>query len=271
MGARPQQRNMVTFQDAKQRFSNRAEDYAKYRPGYPREILGWMCTGCQFLPDHVIADIGSGTGLLSRMFLENGNPLFGVEPNAEMREAGEQSLGAYPKFTSVAGSAEATTLPDDSVDFVVAGQAFHWFDAEPTRQEFRRILKKGGRVVIVWNERLLDTTPFLREYEAMLRQFGTDYARVNESHPRNEQMLEFFGNNEFTSHTLPNYQEFDFDGLSGRLRSSSYAPGPENPQFAPMMRELRRIFDAHQVNGKVRMDYSTRVYAGTLDLLGMGE
>ena len=257
----------MTFQDAKQRFSNRAEDYAKYRPGYPHEILGLMCTWCQFSTDHVIADIGSGTGLLSRIFLENGNPLFGVEPNADMREVGEQLLGGYPKFTSVAGSAEATTLPDDRVDFVVAGQAFHWFDVGPARREFRRILKTGGRVVIVWNERLLDTTPFLREYDAMLRQFGTDYARVNESYPRNEQMLEFFGKNEFTSHTLRNYQEFDSDGLSGRLRSSSYAPGPENPQFEPMMQQLRRIFEAHQVNGKVCMEYSTRVYTGALDVL----
>lgn len=257
----------MTFQDAKQRFSSRAEDYAKYRPGYPREILGLMSTWCDFSPERVIADIGSGTGLLSQVFLENGNRVFGVEPNAEMRQAGKEFLRQYPRFTSVAGSAEATTLPDDSVDFVTAGQAFHWFDVESIRREFRRILKTGWRVVIVWNERLLGTTPFLREYEELLRQFGTDYARVHESYPRNEQMLEFFGNNEFTSHTLPNFQEFAFDGLSGRLRSSSYAPGPENPQFEPMMQELRRIFDAHQVNGKVRMEYNTRIYTGRLDVL----
>jgi len=258
---------MTTFQDAKQRFSDRAEDYAKYRPGYPREILGLLDTWCDLSPDHVIADIGSGTGLLSRIFLENGNRVLGVEPNAEMREAGEEFLKQYPKFTSVAGSAEATTLPDDSVDFVTAAQAFHWFDVEPTRREFQRILKTGGRMVIVWNERLLHTTLFLRDYEGLLRQFGTDYARVNERYPRNEQMLEFFGKNEFTSHTLPNFQEFDFDGLSGRLRSSSYAPTPENPRFEPMMEELRRIFDAHQVNGKVRMEYRTRIYTGRLDVL----
>jgi len=132
---------------------------------------------------------------------------------------------------------------------------------------FQRILKTGGRMVIVWNERLLHTTLFLRDYEGLLRQFGTDYARVNERYPRNEQMLEFFGKNEFTSHTLPNFQEFDFDGLSGRLRSSSYAPTPENPRFEPMMEELRRIFDAHQVNGKVRMEYRTRIYTGRLDVL----
>ncbi|HXJ10908.1 MAG TPA: hypothetical protein VNH19_01440, partial [Candidatus Limnocylindrales bacterium] len=116
-----------------------------------------------------------------------------------------------------------------------------------------------------WNERLVDETPFLREYEALLNRFGTDYARVNESYPRAEQMLEFYGANEFTSHSLPNFQEFDFAGLSGRLRSSSYAPPPGHPQFEPMMKELRRLFDAHHQGGVVRMDYRTRVYAGKLD------
>jgi len=257
----------MTFQDAKQRFSNRAEDYARYRPGYPREILDLMSKWCRFSPAHVIADIGSGTGLLSRIFLENGNRVFGVEPNAEMRAAGEEFLSRYPRFISVAGSAEATNLPEESVDFVAAAQAFHWFDREPTRREFRRILKPGGRVVILWNERSLDETPFLRDYEALLREFGTDYARVHESYPRSEQMLEFFGRNEFTSHVLPNFQDFDFDGLSGRLRSSSYAPAPGHRQFDPMMAELRRIFDAHQVNGNVRMEYKTRMYTGRLDVL----
>jgi SAM-dependent methyltransferase len=258
----------MTFDDAKQRFSNRAEDYARYRPGYPREILQVLGTWCRFSSEDVIADIGSGTGLLSQIFLANGNRVFGVEPNAEMRAAGEEFLKRFARFTSVAGAAEATNLPDDRVDFVAAGQAFHWFDPEPTRKEFHRILKTGGRVLVIWNERLLDETAFLREYEALLRQFGTDYARVRESYPRAEQMLEFFGKNEFTLHTLPNAQEFDFDGLSGRLRSSSYAPTPNHPQFAPMMEELQRIFAAYHVSGKVRMEYSTRIYAGKLDLLG---
>ena len=257
----------MTLQDPQQRFSNRAADYAKYRPGYPCEIVSVMNTWCHFSPQHVIADIGSGTGLLSQIFLQNGNRVYGVEPNAEMRAAGEEFLKRYAGFTSIVGSAEATELPDDSVDFVTAGQAFHWFRVQAARKEFRRILKPGGRVVIVWNERLLDTTPFLREYEALLRRLGTDYSRVNESYPRVEQMLEFFGKNEFTSHSLPNFQEFDCQGLSGRLRSSSYAPTMEDPQFAPMMAELRRIFAAHQKNGKVRMEYSTRIYAGKLDRL----
>jgi SAM-dependent methyltransferase len=254
----------VSFADAKQRFSNRADDYARYRPGYPREVLHVLGTWCALKPDHVIADIGSGTGLLTKLFLENGNRVLGVEPNAEMRAAGEEFLGSYKNFTSIAGSAENTTLPDNSVDFVAAAQAFHWFDLEPTRREFLRILKPHGRVIIIWNERLLDTTAFLRDYEALLHRFGTDYARVNESYPRADQMLTFFSPNEFTSHVLPNFQEFDLAGLSGRLRSSSYAPAPGHPQFEPMMEELQRIFVAHQENGVVRMEYRTHVYTGML-------
>jgi len=258
----------MTFADSKQRFSNRAADYARYRPGYPREVLDVLRAWCGLKPEHVIADIGCGTGLLSKLFLENGNRVFGVEPNAEMRMAGEEFLSSFGTFTSVAGSAEATTLPSDSVDFVAAAQAFHWFDPEPTRREFQRILKTHGRVIILWNERLLEETAFLRDYEALLRRFGTDYARVNESYPRAEQILAFFGANEFTSHSLPNAQEFDFEGLSGRLRSSSYAPALGHPQFEPMMEELQRIFAAHQQNGVVRMEYRTRIYTGKLDSIG---
>jgi SAM-dependent methyltransferase len=260
--------NSPTFADSKERFSNRAADYARYRPGYPREILHLLSAWCGLKPEHTIADIGSGTGLLTRLFLDNGNHVFGVEPNTEMRAAGEEFLGSYRNFSSISGSAEATTLPSESVDFVAAAQAFHWFTPEPTRREFQRILKMQGRVIILWNERLLDTTPFLCDYEALLRRFGTDYARVNESYPRAEQMLAFFGPNEFTAHSLENFQEFDFEGLRGRLRSSSYAPAPGHPQFEPLMKELQRIFAAHQQNGVVRMEYRTRVYTGKLDSIG---
>jgi SAM-dependent methyltransferase len=258
----------MSLSDAKQRFSNRVADYVRYRPSYPAEILPLLKTWTNFRAEHVVADVGSGTGLLSKLFLDFGNRVLGIEPNAEMRAAGEELLSSYPNFKSVAGSAEATTLPCDSVDFVAAGQAFHWFQMPAARDEFRRILKSGGRVLVIWNERLLDETAFLREYEALLNRFGTDYAKVSESYPRAEQMLEFFGANEFTSHSLPNFQEFDLDGLSGRLRSSSYAPPPGHPQFEPMMKELRKLFDTHHQRGVVRMEYRTRVYTGKLDYQG---
>ncbi len=256
----------MSFADAKDRFSNRVEDYVRYRPGYPVGILPLLQKWCSLHPEHTVADIGSGTGLLSKLFLDFGNAVYGVEPNVEMRTAGKEFLRDYPEFTSVAGSAEATTLASDSVDFVTAGQAFHWFQLKLARAEFRRILRTGGRTVIIWNERLIDETAFLRDYEALLRRYGTDYSKVHESYPRAEQMLDFFSPNEFTSHALPNFQEFDFEGLCGRLRSCSYVPAPGHSQFEPMMQELRRIFDTYQQRGVVRMEYRTRVYAGKLDL-----
>jgi len=181
-----------------------------------------------------------------------------------MREAGEEYLASYDGFTSVNGSAEATTLEPASVDFVTAGQAFHWFDRDAARREFQRILKPDGWLVVVWNERLVEASSFVREYENLLRNFGTDYERVKENYPTEVHMREFFSPNQYRAYQLPNSQEFDFEGLAGRLRSSSFIPAPDAPNFAPMMAELRRIFDANNKDGRVRLEYSTHVYFGRL-------
>ncbi|MFI5058560.1 MAG: class I SAM-dependent methyltransferase [Candidatus Acidiferrales bacterium] len=254
----------MTFTDSKERFSNRVADYLQYRPGYPAAVTELVRGECGLRPGHVIADVGSGTGLLCGLFLKNGNRVYGVEPNEAMRQAGEKYLASSDGFTSVNGSAEATTLDDASVDFVAAGQAFHWFGPNEARREFGRILKPSGWVVVVWNERLTNTTPFLRDYEALLREFGTDYIRVNESYPRPEQMRDFFGGNAYQERDLPNAQDFDFAGLSGRLRSSSYVPAGDHPKFAPMMTALEEIFRKHAQDGRVRMEYATHVYFGRL-------
>src|SRR5713226_3126779 len=152
----------MTFADAKQRFSNRVVDYVRYRPGYPSAVLDLLRSECGLQSSHVIADIGSGTGIMSKLFLENGNRVFGVEPNTEMRQAGEEYLASYDGFSSIEGSAESTTLGDSSIDFVTAGQAFHWFEKEKTRAEFRRILRGKGWVVIAWNDRRMEEAPGLR-------------------------------------------------------------------------------------------------------------
>ena len=197
------------------------------------------------------------------MLLENGNHVFGVEPNAEMRQAGERLLAGFPKFTSVAGTAEATTLPDKSIDFATAAQAAHWFDRERARREFVRILKPEGWLVLLWNERLTDSTAFLRDYEDLLLTFGTDYEDVR--HERTTDAVnEFFDPAPYKEHVFPMRQEFDYAGLEGRLLSSSYAPGPEHSNHAPMLRELRRIFETHAESGRVNVDYRTRVYFGRL-------
>jgi len=172
----------VTFTDAKQRFSSRVADYVRYRPGYPFELITLLRAECGLRPGHVIADLGSGTGFLSELFLKNGNRVYGVEPNEAMRQAGEEYLASHDGFVSLNGSAEATTLDNSSVDFITAGQAFHWFEADAARREFRRILKPTGWIVVLWNERQMDT-PFASAYEDLLVKYGTDYTRVREAYP----------------------------------------------------------------------------------------
>ena len=249
--------------NATSRFSDRVENYVRYRPGYPAEVLRVLRDECRLSASDVVADIASGTGIWSRMLLENGNRVFGVEPNAEMRQAGERLLAEFDRFTSVPGAAEATTLPDESVDFVTAAQAAHWFDRERARREFVRILKPGGWLVLLWNERLTNATAFLRAYEQLLLTFGTDYADVR--HERTtEAVNEFFDPVPFEERVFALRQEFDYAGLEGRLLSSSYAPGPEHLQHRPMLRELRRLFDEHADAGRVSFDYNTRIYFGRL-------
>ncbi len=249
--------------NATSRFGDRVENYVRYRPGYPPEALAALQAECGLLPGQVGADIAYGTGLWTRMLLENDNRVFGVEPNAEMRAAGERLLADFPEFTSVAGTAESTTLPDRSVDFVTAAQAAHWFDREKARREFVRILKPGGWLVLLWNERLTDSTKFLRDYEQLLLNFGTDYEEVR--HERTTDAVnEFFDPAPFEQRVFEMRQEFYYAGVEGRLLSSSYAPGPEHPKHDPMLRELRRIFEADAADGRVCFDYKTRVYFGRL-------
>jgi len=254
----------MTFADATTRFSSRVADYVRYRPGYPTALLGILGEECGLLPQHVVTDIGSGTGLLSKLFLENGNRVFGVEPNAEMRAAGEEFLAACDNFQSLHGTAEATGLSDECVDFITAGQAFHWFNAASARREFRRILKPLGWVVVVWNDRRISENHFAREYENLLVQFGTDYKRIKDAYPETHDMTRFFGEGYVQFRELPNFQEFDREGLRGRLRSSSYAPQPGHRNYQPMMLALDNLFEAHQRGGRVRMTYGTHIYFGRL-------
>jgi SAM-dependent methyltransferase len=249
--------------NATSRFSDRVDNYARYRPGYPPDVLATLRKECGLHPEQCVADVASGTGLWTRELLGNGNFVFGVEPNAEMRAAGERLLAGFPRFTSVAGSAEATTLADRSVEFVTAAQAAHWFDRAQARREFVRILKSGGWLVLLWNERLTDSTKFLRDYEQLLLSYGTDYKEVR--HERTTDAVnEFFDPVPYEQRVFEMRQEFDYCGIEGRLLSSSYVPGPEHPQHAAMLRELRRIFDATSVGGRAAFEYKTRLYFGRL-------
>lgn len=250
--------------DSKSRFSSRVENYVRYRPGYPPGVIETLRAECGLKPDSIIADIGSGTGLLTEMFLRAGHQVFGIEPNREMREAGERLLAAYAGFTSVAAEAENTTLPDCSVDFIVAGQAFHWFDRVRARAEFARMLKPGGWVALVWNERLVSVTPFLADYEEWLKTWATDYAQVDHRQIDERVLADFFAPGSFTMKSFPNRQVFDEAGVKGRALSSSYVPEADHPRFAEMLDELTRIYQRHADAGEVSFEYETRLFYGQL-------
>ena len=249
------------------RFAGRVEDYVRHRPGYPEAVLDAL-RGWGYLPaDAVVLDVGAGTGISSEPFLRAGHRVFGVEPNAEMRGAAQRGVGSlFPRqFYPVAGRAEATTLGAASVDLVVAGQAFHWFEPVAARAEFTRVLRPGvGAVALLWNERLRDASPFLADYERLLRTFGTDYAAVSDSYPTPAKVAGFFQVSDSHAAEFPNGQTFGFEGLLGRTRSSSYVPAEGSPAFGPMRAELRAVFDRHQRDGEVRFEYRTVVYAAKI-------
>ncbi len=242
-----------------ERFSNRVENYVKYRPGYPPEVLKLFRNEMNLQESSVVADIGSGTGISARIFLENGNEVVGVEPNEPMRRAAEEFLRDFPNFKSVDGTAENTNLPDNSVDFVIAAQAFHWFDKAKTRAEFARVLRAGGFVALVWNERQLDSNEFLRDYEELLKKFGTDYEKVRHDNIDKEILKDFF-QSDFLSKTYLNVQTLDFEGLKGRVLSSSYMPSETDSRFEPMIIELQRLFEKYAESGKIQILYNTNIF-----------
>jgi SAM-dependent methyltransferase len=245
--------------NSRERFSDRVAAYVKYRPGYPSEILQVFRDAMNLTENSIVADVGSGTGISSKVFLENGNRVFGVEPNAAMRAAAEEFLRDYPQFRSVGGTAENTNLPDEAVDFVIAAQAFHWFDKQKTPIEFRRIARPNALVALIWNERRLDATEFLRGYEELLIKYGTDYEAVRHDNLDKGIFEDSFGA-KFSVETFENAQSLDFDGVKGRLLSSSYTPSAADPRFEPMIAELRRLFEKCAESGKIQILYNTNIF-----------
>ncbi|MEO0455451.1 MAG: methyltransferase domain-containing protein [Cyanobacteria bacterium P01_A01_bin.114] len=242
-----------------QRFSNRVADYVQYRPDYPPALLAYLTQHCGLTPEDVVADVGSGTGMLSRHFLENGNAVYGVEPNPDMGAAAVSLLENYAYFNPIDAPAEATQLLTDSVDWVVAGQAFHWFNRPVVRTEFERILKPGGWVALVWNDRL-ESDPFQQAYEQFLLAYATDYRHINHRHVTPAVLADFFSPNPMRMATFENSQIFDFEGLKGRLLSCSYAPTADDPTYAQMIAALRSLFNIHSRGGQLLFRYTTRLY-----------
>lgn len=252
--------------DTKERFTGRVGDYLRARPGYPDALVDDLEAAGALFPGAVVADIGSGTGLSTELFLRRGYAVVGVEPNGEMRAAAEARLADFPLFRSQPGSAEVTGLPAASLDLAVAAQAFHWFDATRTRDEFRRILRPAGQVALIWNARRATGTPFLAAYEALLVEFGTDYAQVGHRGVGAERLASFF-RGPFATRRHVNSQELDLAGLQSRLLSSSYIPAAGTPAHAALLARLAEIFAANASDfgrGSVTIDYDSELYFGGL-------
>ena len=247
-----------------QRFSGRVDYYRKYRPGYPPSLIEWLTDNTTLKSSGCIADIGSGTGLLTELFLRRGYEVSGVEPNPEMRQAAESHLKQYPNFRSIDGWAEATTLGDQSVDLIMAGQSFHWFEPDRTRREFQRISKPSAFAVLLWNQRKTESAGFLSAYEDLLLGHAIDYTQVRHQNIGEAQLATFFGRKKFQKKILANSQVLDREGFIGRTLSCSFVPLPGHPGYEPMMAALHQIFDEWQVAGRVTFEYETLVYAGSL-------
>jgi SAM-dependent methyltransferase len=245
------------------RFSSRVDDYRRYRPSYPPAIVPLLERECGLNANSTVADIGSGTGLLAKLFLDFGCHVIGIEPNREMRQAGDLFLAEYARFSSMDARAEHTELPDSSMDLVTAGQSFHWFNVDSARSEFSRILRREKWVALIWNEREV-TGGFLTGYEELLQRYAPDYSNVDHRRIGTDQISAFYGHPNWKLARFPNVQEFDLEGVRGRLRSSSYAPNPGESSYEPMMRELSELVEKYQHNGRVAFLYQTNMYYGTL-------
>ncbi len=250
------------MRDSKVRFSDRVEDYVKYRPSYPSAVVDYLKQHLDLGPSSTVADVGSGTGIFSKLLLATCRTVYGVEPNREMREAGTRHLTEYRNFISISGSSEATTLPDGCVDFVAAAQAFHWFEPGATKVEFQRILRPGGKVILVWNRRLFDT-PFLRKYEEILAAHAPEYKLVNHTNITETEIALFLGS-DFRKTEFPNFQELDWENLLGRMNSSSYVPEKGSAENRTMERSLREAYDSEAVRGKVEFRYTCQLFYGEI-------
>ncbi len=245
---------------ATERFSNRVQNYIKYRPSYPMEMIEYLVSALKGTEDKICADIGSGTGILSRLLLPHFHYVYGVEPNDEMRLAGKKFLLNNRNFRSVKGTAENTNLNAESVDLVAAAQAFHWFDQNKFKTECRRILRSDGFVALIWNNRLTDT-PFLVEYDSLLKQYATDYNEVNHQNITYTQLDRFYEGG-FRKKSFPNHQRFDLSGMFGRLDSSSYAPQKGTDQYEILRAKLSSAFEKCSDKGAVKFNYETLLYIG---------
>lgn len=245
-----------------ERFSNKAEEYKIYRPSYPQALLAYLANDWGLGQKSIVADIGSGTGLFTALLLDRVRMVFGVEPNAEMRGAAEKRWTGNPHFVSVNGRAEETGLGAGTLDFITAAQAFHWFDPEKARKEFARILRKNGRVFLIWNKRS-SSTDFMRAYDTFLHKNIPEFREKTYPHMGEKKIFSFL-NEDPKSRQFPNSQLLDWQGLLGRFNSSSYAPPKGSGAHGVLVKKLKKIFDQYEKSGNISFLYETFVYSGKI-------
>lgn len=253
------------IKDSKLRFSNRVENYIKYRPSYPIEVVALLQKKCGMTRRSILADIGSGTGIFTQLLVDKCDRVYAVEPNHEMRSAAESHLNDCDGFISINGSAEETGLKSSSVDIIASAQAFHWFDRNQVKKEFMRILRDDGWIVILWNQRKVASTEFLMAYEGFLHTYARDYREVNHANIDSGTMAEFFHPSSFETTVFENHQILDYEGFKGRVLSCSYIPGPEQPEYKEMLKEMEKLFQIYAINAQVIFEYETIVYYGRMD------
>lgn len=244
------------------------ENYLRFKPNYPRKLIDFLYDDCGFSWESVIADIGSGTGTFTRLLLEKGSRVVGIEPNREMRETAERILcDEFPRFVSLDATAENTTLSDVSIHHIVCAQSFHFFNIDKCKKEFARILRPGGSVALIRSRPVVDNDEFSHEYEALVRRYSNDEG--NNRTKINENLFsDFFPASSFLVFSLPDQLILDFEALKGRMLFFSDMPALGEKGYHELIEELEILFELYNQSGKVVLKYKTEAYAGKLGLVG---
>jgi len=242
-------------------FKEKAADYTASRPDYPAAFFETLKTICPPQEDTTVADIGSGTGILTEALLRSGYRVTAIEPNTEMRQMSDLRLGQLPGYRSLAGSAENTSLPSASVHLITAAQAFHWFDIARARTEFLRVLTPNGQVALIWNDRLPDD-PLHVALNEIFKECGGDKRNALLTREDNSDVPRFFGSTTPQQFTWPHAHHLEREGLLSLAFSRSYFPGRQTPAGLAATDRLSQIFDRLATNGTVTVPYRTTAFIG---------
>jgi len=245
------------------KFDGKGSLYARFRPSYPQELLEYLYDQVGMGRDSAIADIGAGTGKLTRLLLERGSRVYAVEPNPDMRAAAELALKGFARLSLAEGTAEATGLPAGSVDYITVAQAFHWFDRAEFRKECRRILKPWGKVVLVWNCRD-ERSELVRELECLNRKFCPGFTGFSEGIRAEGGVFSDFFEGKYTVRRFDHPLYFDQTGFLGRSLSSSYAPKEADENYYAYVLELEKLFDRYRDGTELILPNFTCCYIGSV-------